>query len=384
MWTFALQQFLRVQLTHRERDREPSLLTVSFFEQQEQTMYAKVTTSLAALIIVIVPAMVMTAPASEARERTRARAQPTATAKPSRAMVQRQRFNRIVHQKPTVTNQPAMQRKFGKDPNVLTAVPKPNRPLGKVKPDPNAPVTPKMTAQEQLDLAKRQGMSPKIISVLENKAAQERAVPKPNRPLGKVKLDPNAPVTPKMTAQEQLDLAKRQGMSPKIISVLENKARKEREAAATPGTVKPGDGVNCTQVGGGFNCTKLDGTPLPDPDKNGPTDTGNKPDNGTADDRPKRKVIIVMPGQGDAPGVAEPAPRYYAPRYQAQPQPQVQPQRVDAKDDPTCVQGTWAMLGDEKKYVCLSWHFRGQLYTTDQLEQVLESLGRTRPAYNGN
>ena len=42
------------------------------------------------------------------------------------------------------------------------------------------------------------------------------------------------------------------------------------------------------------------------------------------------------------------------------------------------------MLGDEKKYVCLSWHFRGQLYTTDQLEQVLEALGRTRPAYNGN
>ena len=126
-----------------------------------------------------------------------------------------------------------------------------------------------------------------------------------------------------------------------------------------------------------------------------PTPGPAKPDNGTADDRPKRKVIIVIPGQSDtrgdeggnrgdryAPGVAEPAPRYYAPRYQAQPQ--VQPQPVVAKDDPTCVQGTWAMLGDEKKYVCLSWHFRGQLYTTDQLEQVLEALGMTRPAYNGN
>ena len=206
-------------------------------------MYAKVTTSLAALIV-IVPAVVMTTPASEAAEPTRARAKPTTMAKPSRAMVQRQRFNQIVHQKPAVTNQPTMQHTFGKDPSL----------------------------------------------------------PKPNRPLGKVKPDPNAPVTPKMTAQEQLDLAKRQGMSPKIISVLENKARMEREAAAT----------------------------LP----------GNKPDNGTADDRPKHKVIIVMPGQDDAPGVAEPAPRYYAPRYQAQPQPQVQPQRVVAKDDPTCVQGT--------------------------------------------
>ena len=164
------------------------------------------------------------------------------------------------------------------------------------------------------------------------------------RPFPHLPRDPNAP---KMSAQEALELAKKDGRSsPKIISVLENRARIEREAAAT----------------------------LP----------GNKPDNGTADDRPKRKVIIVMPGQGDAPGVAEPAPRYYAPRYQAQPQPQVQPQRVIAKDDPTCVQGTWAMLGDEKKYVCLSWHFRGQLYTTDQLEQVLEALGRTRPAYNGN
>jgi hypothetical protein len=354
--------FLRVQLTHRERHRGPSLLTVSFLSKEEQTMYAKVTTSLAALIV-IVPAMVMTAPASEAAEPTRARAKPTTMAKPSRAMVQRQRFNQIVHQKPTVTNQPTMQRTFGKDPSL----PKPNRPLGNVKPDPNAPVTPTMTAQEQLDLAKRQGMSPKIISVLENKAAQER----PNRPLGKAKLDPNAPVTPKMTAQEQLDLAKKQGMSPKIISVLENKVRKEREAAATPSPVKPGDGVNCTQVGGKFNCTKLDGTPLPDP-------------NSTGDNRPKPNVIIVMPGRGDAPGVAEPAPRYDAPRYQVQPRPQVQPQRVVAKDDPTCVQGTWAMLGDEKKYVCLSWHFRGQLFTTDQLDQVLESLGRTRPAYNGN
>ena len=53
-------------------------------------MYAKVTTSLAALIV-IVPAMVMTTPASA----DRGGARPTATAKPSNSMSRRMHEKRV-------------------------------------------------------------------------------------------------------------------------------------------------------------------------------------------------------------------------------------------------------------------------------------------------
>jgi hypothetical protein len=54
-----------------------------------------------------------------------------------------------------------------------------------------------------------------------------------------------------------------------------------------------------------------------------------------------------------------------------------------AKDDPVCLQGTWATQENQKMYVCLSWYFRGQIYTPDQLSQVLAQLGRPRPALLG-
>ena len=49
-------------------------------------------------------------------------------------------------------------------------------------------------------------------------------------------------------------------------------------------------------------------------------------------------------------------------------------------DQPVCAQGTWAMQGDERKYVCLSWRFRGQIYSLPELEQVLAQLNTASPA----
>jgi hypothetical protein len=59
----------------------------------------------------------------------------------------------------------------------------------------------------------------------------------------------------------------------------------------------------------------------------------------------------------------------------------LQPRSVN--DDPVCLQGTWATQEIQRKYVCLSWYFRGQIYTPDQLAQVLAQLGRPRPALLG-
>lgn len=120
----------------------------------------------------------------------------------------------------------------------------------------------------------------------------------------------------------------------------------------------------------------------PRPDTNTPpaTDTtqGDK-------DRPGRrppKVVIIAP----PPIIAPPALPVYAPAI-VQPrvvQPVVVPPSRPARqpvaaparsNDPVCVDGTWATQDSQaqKKYVCLSWFYRGKLYTPDQLQQVLES-----------
>jgi hypothetical protein len=88
-------------------------------------------------------------------------------------------------------------------------------------------------------------------------------------------------------------------------------------------------------------------------------------------------AIVVVPGIGfgdrQAPAVVEYVPRYAVPRYQAQPRQQLQPAKTKT-DEPVCVEGVWAMQDNEKKYVCLSWYFRGRIYTPDQLAQVLAQL----------
>jgi hypothetical protein len=52
-------------------------------------------------------------------------------------------------------------------------------------------------------------------------------------------------------------------------------------------------------------------------------------------------------------------------------------------DEPVCEQGTWAAQGEEKKYVCLFWRFRGDIYTLDELETVLAPLGKRVPVAVG-
>jgi hypothetical protein len=49
-----------------------------------------------------------------------------------------------------------------------------------------------------------------------------------------------------------------------------------------------------------------------------------------------------------------------------------------------CLQVTFAVPDGQKKYVYLSWHFRGQIYTPDQLEVVLAQLGKPRPSLLGD
>ena len=109
-------------------------------------------------------------------------------------------------------------------------------------------------------------------------------------------------------------------------------------------------------------------------------------DHGKGQGRPP--LIVVVPGHvgdghsdGDrqggagyryAPSMVEPGPRYSVPRTQSRPQ-QLQSAKIK-KDEPVCVEGVWALQDSEKKYVCLSWYFRGQIYTPDQMAQVLAQL----------
>jgi len=131
-------------------------------------------------------------------------------------------------------------------------------------------------------------------------------------------------------------------------------------------------------------------SPTPPTDSNSPTDNRNP---GSSE----RPPITINFGpsdnadrgreSGEAPEVAgsgrrAPRPYYAAPQPYVQPQPTVQPQPAvqpqplapqpaTAPTDPVCVKGTWAMENNERKYVCLSWYYLGQIYTPDQLEQVL-------------
>ena len=174
-------------------------------------------------------------------------------------------------------------------------------------------------------------------------------------------------------AQEQLDKAKADGrkLDPKFEKVFEAQVAQGRRAQAALDREKAGE--------------KASPGSSSKPDSDRPAAGGDRPgsvgDRGD-DDRP-------APSFGDRRDRSAPefAPSYTAqPRYVEPPrytsQPSVKPRPVS--DEPTCVQGTWAKQNGEKKYVCLSWHFRGQIYTPDQLEIVLAELGRPRPALLGS
>ena len=117
-------------------------------------------------------------------------------------------------------------------------------------------------------------------------------------------------------------------------------------------------------------------------------DPGSDSDKDHGKGRGRPPLIVVVPGHvgdghsdGDrqggagyryAPSMVEPGPRYSVPRTQSRPQ-QLQSVKIK-KDEPVCVEGVWAIQDNEKKYVCLSWYFRGQVYTPDQMAQVLAQL----------
>ena len=102
----------------------------------------------------------------------------------------------------------------------------------------------------------------------------------------------------------------------------------------------------------------------------------------TPEPKPQRQppAVVVVPGIGfgdglirQAPAIVEYGPHYAAPGHRPQPQLRLQPAKAKTAE-PACVEGTWAMQDDEKKYVCLSWYFRGRIYTPDQMAQVLAQL----------
>jgi hypothetical protein len=117
-------------------------------------------------------------------------------------------------------------------------------------------------------------------------------------------------------------------------------------------------------------------------------DPGSDSDKDHVKGQGRPPLIVVVPGHvgdghsdGDrqdgagyryAPSMVEPGPRYSVPRTQSRPQ-QLQSAKIK-KDEPVCVEGVWAIQDNEKKYVCLSWYFRGQIYTPDQMAQVLAQL----------
>lgn len=92
--------------------------------------------------------------------------------------------------------------------------------------------------------------------------------------------------------------------------------------------------------------------------------------------RPERSPrIVILPPIGVPPShvserhmVVERRPREVVTRYQSRPQ----HTRIKS-DEPVCVEGTWALQGSDKRYVCLLWYFQGRTHTPDQLAHALEA-----------
>jgi hypothetical protein len=277
-----------------------------------------------------------------------------------------------------------------------TTVPKPSR---MTMPHPSNPPIAKPRSFTSIDAGSKikPGNHPSAADQV-RKLQASRAEPKPTgRPLGKLgtnRPDPftgqtNSQLQAKIDAAKQADKrvedAKRLNMSPKVQEVLKNQAkeadaqafaaqtelqRRNDEAKKTGDSTKPGG----TIPGGSSGDSRPGGSP-----------GDSRP--GGGDDRPGK---FGDRDKGDRPGSSfgdrggRPAPDY-APGFTPQPRYSAQPSGKSRyiSDEPVCVQGTWALQGGVKKYVCLSWHFRGQIYTPDQLEAVLAQLGRPRPALLG-
>src|SRR5262245_15389327 len=221
------------------------------------------------------------------------------------------------------------------------------------------------------------------VKTLQQAQLQAPAEPKKIRALGKAKIAAADPFAGQTNAQLQAQIdaarqakqtaaaAKAQGKSQAIQTALQVQAkeaeakafeaqdelkRRRDEAKKTAGDPRPGQGGGGDDRPGKFGDRGGDDRPGP-----------------SFGDRGDRSGPDFAPGYTPQPGYVQP------PRYTAQPS--VRPR--DVSDDPVCLRGTWALQDGQKKYVCLSWHFRGQIYTPDQLEGVLAQLGKPRPALLG-
>jgi hypothetical protein len=163
-------------------------------------------------------------------------------------------------------------------------------------------------------------------------------------------------------AQKIADDAKRANKNPQVVQALEFQA-KEKQAKAFQAQSE---------------LERRAAPPAPGPTPVGPTPVEPRPADppGQLGDRPGPSFGYRPPAPGVAP-IVVPQPQYVGPP-RATAQPNARP--PTANDDPVCIQGTWAVQDGQRKYVCLSWHFQGQIYTPDQLQIVLSQLGRPEPA----
>ena len=46
--------------------------------------------------------------------------------------------------------------------------------------------------------------------------------------------------------------------------------------------------------------------------------------------------------------------------------------------DPICVQGSWVQASNDRRYVCLSWYFKGYLYAPNEIDEVLTQRSQAR------
>jgi hypothetical protein len=357
-------------------------------------MYGTVMTSVAALAVVV-PMLVVASPSAEAGRHSAGRysGSPSRGAtgfKSSRPMILRQKFNRVTQgnrsrhlglNKGPSLNTTKLAPKLSKVPTLggPTAT-KPLNKLGKGGGNPtpsqgNPTPDPRKIGNEKVRQAfeaqeKAGTISPHAKQRLNEDRAARIAESGPTKALGKLGKQGGNP-TP----------GQGENPTPDPRKIGNEKVRQAFEAQEKAGTISPHAQQRLNEDRAARIAEQQQGAP-----RN--PDTGNSGAGG--DDKPNTTVIIV-PGRGDgqgasrgdgdrqvgggyryAPSMLEPGSPYAAPRYQAQPQ-QLQPAKIK-KDESVCVEGVWAMQDNEKKYVCLSWYFRGRIYTPDQMAQILAQL----------
>jgi hypothetical protein len=364
-------------------------------------MYSTVMTSVAALAVVV-PMLVVASPSAEAGRHSAGRysGSPSRGAtgfKSSRPMILRQQFNRTTQRtarsgnKHSAVTRPAMSQQ---------------RLAPKLGPPPGPPLNNMPTSKS--NQAIRQALNPPANGKMPTPAGQPipipaEGVPRPGGPVlgGSGIQPPLAPIPPRDTAKDPAsaglmtpgargpgigrsgkDLAIGSGFVPNP----RPRSVKEMGGGGPVGAIKqagPGTGPGKPNEPGipGSGGTPGPGSPgTPGtPGAPGTPGTADAPGGTPPDTAPsvRSPAIVVVPGVGfgdrQAPAVVEYVPRYAAPRRQPQPQPQLQPAKAKT-DEPVCVEGAWAMQDDQKKYVCLSWYFRGRIYTPDQMAQILAQL----------